>query len=86
MPDSAPNRTGLTRYLGDVLDSTKSLTDDLTDYANDMLDNGEKIQRGLRKTTMRVLGSDRDEDDARADRPRLGKSDMGPRRVGTPAE
>jgi hypothetical protein len=84
MPDAVPNRTGITRYLGEVLDSTKSLTDDLTDYASDMLDNGEKIQRGLRKTTMRVLGSDRDED-APSQRPRLGEPEPGVRRVNTPA-
>lgn len=85
MPDAAQNRTGLTRYLGDVLDSTKSLTDDLTDYANDMLDNGEKIQRGLRKTTMRVLGSDRDDDEL-SDRPRPGDPERAMRRVSTPAD
>jgi len=85
MPDAAQNRTGLTRYLGDVLDSTKSLTDDLADYANDMLDNGEKIQRGLRKTTMRVLGSDRDDDEP-SGRPRPGDPERAMRRVSTSAD
>jgi|HubBroStandDraft_2_1064218.scaffolds.fasta_scaffold820096_2 hypothetical protein len=85
MPDAVPNRSGITRYLGDVLDSTKSLTDDLTDYANDMLDNSEKIQRGLRKTTLRVLGNDRDEDRT-PERPRLGDPERAMRRVTTPAD
>jgi hypothetical protein len=84
MSDAVQNRTGITRYLGDVLDSTKSLTDDLTDYMSDMLDSGEKIQRGLRKTTLRVLGTDRDED-VPAERSRLGDPDRAMRRVTTPA-
>jgi hypothetical protein len=85
MPDAVPNRSGITRYLGDVLDSAKSLTDDLTDYANDMLDNSEKIQRGLRKTSLRVLGNDRDEEGS-PERPRLGDPERAMRRVTTPTD
>jgi hypothetical protein len=62
MPEALKNRTGVAKYLGDILDSTKSITDDLTDYMGDMLDSTDKLQQGVQKSARKVLRADRDSD------------------------
>jgi ABC-type transporter Mla subunit MlaD len=82
MSKTETKRSGLVKYLGDVLESTKTFADDLNDSMNDMLDNSEKLQRSFRDSTKRVFRVERDEDeDEGASRPRLREADTPTRRT-----
>lgn len=53
-------RSGVARYLSDVLESTRHLVDDLMNYADDLLQHGDKIQRDVVHTTRTLFLVDRD--------------------------
>jgi hypothetical protein len=61
MPPTIMEYSGVTKYLTDVVDSTKQLVDDLMDYTTDLLRHGDRIQRDVVQTTRKVFLPGRDD-------------------------
>lgn len=61
MPQTIMERSGVAKYLTEVVDSTKQLVDDLMDYTTDLLKHGDRIQRDVVQTTRKVFLPGRDD-------------------------